>query len=104
MFTIKANIRVPHRFLRMNTKCIIIGGNDDKSMLWVIAVSRSGRKVETWVNAFDLGNYIPHWIKAEFGYGYCYETREEAKEVCDYLQSTFANKPIRQHILERVIK
>lgn len=108
-YAVKANVRAPHRFLRHGALCWVIntnpGGGSDKIEVW--AMSRSGRKVVTWVDARDLGNYRAGYIPAADAEGpipspgerpaAAFPTREAAQAWADAMNKAFAAAPVRPY-------
>jgi hypothetical protein len=101
-FGVKANIKAPHKFMRMGALCWVTlsnpGGGNDR--FEVMGLSRGGRTVTTWIDARDLKNFRAGWIqdgeypeqpRLSFG------TRESAQDWADGLNERFGAQPVRPH-------
>jgi hypothetical protein len=98
MWSVKANVKAPHRFMRMGAKCWITnanyGGAADK--IEIVGLSRSGRQVRTWIDSRDLINFRPGWVTDDSDYK-LFVDKADAQKLCDWLNKAYGNQPIREH-------
>jgi len=98
---VQCNVRAPHRFMRFGAKCIVVDNNPGNGgeHVEVHGMSRGGRKVRTWMDARDLGNYRPIWIghRTDFN-GDCarkYASKEDAARFAAAMQKHYGDIPAR---------
>lgn len=98
MYGIKANIRAPHRFMRMGALCWIVNTNPGSGgeNVEVVGMSRGGRTVRTWISARDLTNFRVAWAHDESN-SLHESDREKLKGVAALLSAEWASKPVRAH-------
>lgn len=110
-YGVKANIRAPHRFMRMGALCWIANLNPGSSgeRLEVIGLSRGGRKVLTWILAADLTDFRVGWVperptfiqksthrSAGQCFAHSFPTRENAETWASVL-TQWSSNPVRSH-------
>ena len=97
-YGVKANIRAPHRFLRMGGLCwmrlLNPGWGGDKVMVY--GITRSGRRAETWVDARDLTNFRAAWFMDPM-HAMPFESRQAAEDWAAVMNERFASQPVRAH-------
>lgn len=103
-YGVKANVKAPHRFMRMGALCWLHltnnGNGQDK--IQIVGLSRGGRKVETWIDSRDLANFRPGWIPEDPHYElrkFPFDTKEEAQEYCDFMNKKYGDQPVRDHAM-----
>lgn len=98
-YGVKANIKAPHRFLRMGSLCWLSlpnpGGGADRIM--VVGMSRGGRKATTWVDSRDLNNFRPGWISNPdaMPYRHTFQSKEDAQDWSDSMSHRYGEQPVR---------
>jgi hypothetical protein len=103
-YGVKANVKAPHKFLRMGGLCWMLllnpGWGGEKVM--VRGVSRGGRKVDTWVDSRDLTNFRAGWVP-DNGWDkqqsppMPFDSREAAQAWADGMNECFGSQPVREH-------
>lgn len=100
-YGVKANVKAPHRFLRMGSLCWILltnpGWGGERVM--VRGISRGGRRVSTYVDARDLQNFRPGWFPDAVQYhgAIPFESREEAAQWASTMNERFGEQAVRDH-------
>jgi hypothetical protein len=102
-YGVKANVKAPHRFLRMGGLCWMLllnpGWGGEKVM--VRGTSRSGRQVDAWVDARDLTNFRPGWVPDVDARvnppRMPFESRNAAQAWADAMNERFGCQPVREH-------
>ena len=100
-YGVKANVKAPHKFLRMGGLCWVMltnpGWGGEKVM--VRGTSRGGRKVDTWVDSRDLKNFRAGWFSdsEEYRFAIPFASREEAQAWADDMNKRFSSLPVREH-------
>lgn len=101
MYGVKANMKAPHKFLRMGGLCWIKLTNPGWSgaKVMVRGTSRSGRKVDTWVDSRDLKNFRAGWFSdsQEYRLAIPFGSREEAEAWAADMNERFGDQPVRAH-------
>jgi hypothetical protein len=103
MYGVKANVRAPHKYLRMGALCWVsltnAGGGNDR--ITVLGMSRGGRMVRTYVDARDLNNYRAGWHPGEnFPYDtwkFTWPSKDEAQSWADAMNATYGQQDVRPH-------
>lgn len=90
-YGVKANVDSSHRFLRAGSLCWIYltnpGGGGDR--VAVSGMSRSGRRVDTWVNSVSLRNFRVGFIPPGT-LAYEFEDRDAARIWAALMESRFS--------------
>jgi len=100
-FSIKCNVKAPHRFMRMRALCWILninqGGGGDR--VEVEGITRGGRRCQrTWVDSRDLTNFRAAWIPDHIRKRcHCAMTKKQAESLAKMLNERYGDKPIREH-------
>lgn len=97
-YGVKANIKAPHRFLRMGALCwvkLLNPGNGGDRIL-VRGLSRGGRAVESWVDSRDLTNFRSAWISGP-DQAMPFDSRAAAETWAVAMNSRFGLSPVREH-------
>ena len=65
----------------------------------VRGTSRSGRKVDTWVDSRDLKNFRAGWFSdsEEYRFAIPFASRDEAQAWADNMNRPFGAQPVREH-------
>ena len=101
-YGVKANIRAPHRFLRFGALCwvTLLNNGWGNERLMVTGLSRSGRRVESWVDARDLHNWRAGWFP-DHGEPIPFDSREDAEAFAEAMNELYASQPVRPHAAAR---
>lgn len=100
-YGVKANVKAPHRFLRIGGLCWVLltnpGGGGEKVM--VRGTSRGGRKVDTWIDARDMQNFRTGWFPdaKQYHFAFPFNSREEADAWAAGMNVRFGSQPVREH-------
>lgn len=97
-YGLKCNVKGRHKFLRSGALCwvILTDGGGGWSRLFVEGLSRSGRKVRTWVDSRDLTKFRPGWF-AEGAAPWDFGSQTRALESAAWLNENYGDKPQREH-------
>ena len=100
-YGVKANVKAPHRFLRMGGLCwmLLLNPGNGSEKVQVRGMSRSGRRVNTWIDARDLTNFRAGWFKEDPA-KICpmpFKSQDEAQAWADGMNERFGIQPVREH-------